>query len=79
MIVDETTITVLEVMAGMPEQDRDLISLRFIQGESNEWIATHLGSTPHVIADSRCSKAIARLRKLVEKKQAAMTDREEQT
>ena len=78
MIVDETTKRVLEAMASLPEQDRDLISLRFIQGESNEWIATHLGSTPHVIR-SRCSKAVARLRKLVEKKQAATTAREEQT
>ena len=77
MVIDETTKTVLEAMAGLPDQDRELISLRFIQGESNEWIATHLGSTPHVIR-SRCSKAVARLRKLVEKKQAATTAREEQ-
>ncbi len=78
MIIDETTKTVLEAMASLPEQDRDLISLRYIQDESNEWIATHLGSTPHVIR-SRCSKAVARLRKLVEKKQTAITDREEET
>ena len=78
MIVDETTTTVLEAMTGLPEQDRDLISLRFIQGESNEWIAGHLGSTPHVIR-SRCSKAVARLRTLIEKRQAAITLREERT
>lgn len=78
MIVDETTNTVLEAMAGLPERDRELISLRFIQGESSEWIATYLGSTPHVIR-SRCSKAVARLRNLVEKKQAAIANREEQT
>ena len=65
MVIQETTLQVLAAMDQLSEQDRELISLRFIHGESNEWIAKHWESTPHKIR-SRCSKALTRLRKLVD-------------
>jgi RNA polymerase sigma factor (sigma-70 family) len=65
MVQHESVEHVLSAMEQLSEQDRELISLRFLQGESAEWISEKWGSTPHSIR-SRCSKAIARLRKLVE-------------
>jgi RNA polymerase sigma-70 factor (ECF subfamily) len=64
MVRYESVERVLAAMEQLSEQDRELITLRFLQGESSEWISDHWGSTPHRIR-SRCSKAVARLRKLV--------------
>jgi RNA polymerase sigma-70 factor (ECF subfamily) len=60
----ETVERVIAAMERLSEEDRELITLRFLQGESPEWISEHWDSTPHLIR-SRCSKAVARLRKLV--------------
>ena len=65
MVQHESVERVLAAIEQLSEQDRELISLRFLQGESPEWIAERWDSTPHQIR-SRCSKAVARLRKLVE-------------
>lgn len=64
LVMQEKTQQVLAAMDLLSTQDRELISLRFLQGESYEWIADNWDSTPHRIR-SRCSKALARLRKLV--------------
>lgn len=64
MVMQETTQQVLVAMDLLSKWDRELISLRFIQGESYEWIACRWDSTPHRIR-SRCSKALSRLRKHV--------------
>ena len=64
MVIRETTRQVLEAMQQLSDRDRELLSLRYIQGESNEWIAQRWGSNPHQIR-SRCSKALARLRKIL--------------
>jgi RNA polymerase sigma-70 factor (ECF subfamily) len=66
MVQRECVEHVLAAMDRLSEQDRELISLRFLQGESPEWISDRWGSTPHQIR-SRCSKAVARLRKIVER------------
>lgn len=55
---------VLLVMKSLSDADRELVTLRFIQAESYEEIAQCLDSTPHRVR-ARCSKAVARLRKLV--------------
>jgi len=39
VIREETTEQVLVAMESLSEEDRELISLRFIQEESNQWIA----------------------------------------
>lgn len=65
MVQHESVERVLAAVEQLSEQDRELISLRFLQGESPEWIAERWDSTPHQIR-SRCSKAVARLRKLVQ-------------
>ncbi len=64
----------LTAMAQLSEQDREVISLRFLQDESYDWIAARLESTPHVIR-SRCSKAVARLRTLMKTNEIPRTDR----
>jgi RNA polymerase sigma-70 factor (ECF subfamily) len=66
LVQHESVERVLMAIEQLSEQDRELISLRFLQGESPEWIAERCDSTPHRIR-SRCSKAVARLRKLVER------------
>jgi RNA polymerase sigma-70 factor (ECF subfamily) len=65
LVHHENVERVLEAMEQLSARDRELVSLRFLQGETPEWIAERWRSTPHQIR-SRCSKAIARLRKLVE-------------
>ena len=66
LVQHESVDRVLIAIEQLSEQDRELISLRFLQGESPEWIAERWDSTPHRIR-SRCSKAVVRLRKLVER------------
>jgi RNA polymerase sigma-70 factor (ECF subfamily) len=66
LVQHECVEGVLMAIEQLSDQDRELISLRFLQGESPEWIAERWDSTPHRIR-SRCSKAVARLRKLVER------------
>ncbi len=65
LVRHESVERVVAAMEQLSEPDRELISLRFLQGESPEWIAERWDSTAHQIR-SRCSKAVARLRKLVE-------------
>ena len=62
LIESETIHRVLTLLDQLSEQDRELICLRFLQEESYEAIAGHLEISVHH-ARSRCSKAIARLRK----------------
>ena len=64
LIATEEIDEILSAMQQLSESDRDLISLRFIQGESNEWIAKRTQSTTHKVR-ARCSKAVARLRKIL--------------
>ena len=78
MVARESTQQVLEAMDQLSAPDRELISLRFIQGESPEWIADQMNSTAHKIR-SRCSKAIARLRKLVVLEQVVRQTTEDQS
>ncbi len=65
LVQHENVHRVLAAMEKLSQQDRELISLRYLQSETPEWIAACWGSTPHRIR-SRCAKAVARLRKLVE-------------
>jgi RNA polymerase sigma-70 factor (ECF subfamily) len=65
LVKSERVEQVLAAMEQLSEDDRELISMRFLQDESPEWIAARWNSTPHQIR-SRCSKAVARLRNLVE-------------
>jgi RNA polymerase sigma-70 factor (ECF subfamily) len=64
LVDHENVERILAAMEQLSEEDRELISLRFLQGETPEWISEQWGSTPHRIR-SRCSKAVARLRTLV--------------
>lgn len=64
LVHSETTKQVLYAMDRLSDSDRELISLRYIQGETNEWIASRFNLSPHHIR-SRCSKAMAKLRKLI--------------
>jgi RNA polymerase sigma factor (sigma-70 family) len=75
IVQHECVERVLAAMDRLSQQDRELISLRFLQGESPESISEQWGSTPHRIR-SRCSKAVARLRKLVERDRPVQKERQ---
>jgi len=55
---------ILAAMGRMKAADRELITLRYINDVSFDVLARDLGSTPHRVR-ALCSKAIARLRKLM--------------
>ena len=55
---------VLAAMDGLPEASRELLTLRYLEGLSYDQLANGLDSTPHRVR-ALCSKAIARLRKLI--------------
>ncbi len=75
MVRYECVEHVLAAMDRLSEQDRELVSLRFLQGESPEWIADRWASTPHRIR-SRCSKAVTRLRKLLARDRPVQKERQ---
>ena len=55
---------VLAAMDGLPKASRELLTLRYLEGLSYDQMADSLDSTPHRVR-ALCSKAIARLRKLI--------------
>jgi RNA polymerase sigma-70 factor, ECF subfamily len=75
MVTKEAAEQVLAAMAYLSESDREHLTLRYVQGESYEWMAEYFGSDIHTIR-SRCSKAMARLRRLVGKQMAPGCSRE---
>lgn len=63
-IQHEQVQCVLAAMEQLSEADRELLTLRFIDGASNEWLAERFDTTPHRVR-ALCAKAVARLRQLV--------------
>lgn len=55
---------ILQAMERLSEDDRELLTMKFIHGESHAEIADRFESTPHRVR-ALCSKAVARLRRLV--------------
>lgn len=55
---------VLAAMDRLSQANRELITLRYINGLSYEELAKDFDSTPHRVR-ALCSKAVARLRKLI--------------
>lgn len=62
LVETERVQTVLRCLDQLSDQDRELVCLRYLQEESYESIAIQLDISVHH-ARSRCSKAIARLRR----------------
>jgi RNA polymerase sigma-70 factor (ECF subfamily) len=56
---------VLSAMEELSPSDRELVVLRFLHGSSYEELAGQLCRTPHCVR-ALCSKAVARLRKLLD-------------
>lgn len=63
-IQHEQVERVLAAMEQLSESDRELLTLRFIDGASNEWLAERFDTTPHRVR-ALCAKAVSRLRQLV--------------
>ncbi len=55
---------VLSALQSLSEEDREVITSKYIEGAAHELLATRMGRTAHHVR-SLCSKAIARLRREV--------------
>jgi RNA polymerase sigma factor (sigma-70 family) len=66
MVRAEEIQRVLDELAELPESSRELVVRRFIEGESYEQIAQHVGRTVHQ-ARALCHKGIQRLRQAIGK------------
>ena len=63
VLLREQIEMILSLLGELSQAHRDWISLRFIDGMSYEQLADHFDTTTHR-ARAKCSKAVARLRKL---------------
>lgn len=59
---------VLQALEMLSDNDRELLCMRFLDEMSNETLATHYGMTVHQVR-SKCSKAMARLRRILQSDQ----------
>jgi DNA-directed RNA polymerase specialized sigma24 family protein len=55
---------VLDELADLPQTSRDVVVMRFIESQSYEQIAQHLGRTVHQTR-ALCHKGIQRLRRVL--------------
>lgn len=53
---------VMRELESLPGSDRELLVMRFLNGNSYDELADQLGSTPHRVR-AQCASAVARLRK----------------
>jgi RNA polymerase sigma factor (sigma-70 family) len=60
---------VMSAVERLPQPDRELVVMRFLNGSSYEELAEQLSSTPHRVR-ARCFKAVARLRQQLDFTQA---------
>lgn len=65
LIETERVEMVLSAMDQLSDLDRELLSLRYLHESSYEWIAQQYETSTHHIR-SRCSKALQRLRQIIE-------------
>jgi RNA polymerase sigma-70 factor (ECF subfamily) len=63
LVRDEQRRRVLETVSALPERDRELLVLRYLEGLSTAEIATVLGIKPGAVM-TRHTRALARLRAL---------------
>ena len=64
LIHAETVRAVLHALDSLSDHDRELICMRFLDDQPHEIIAKHYETSVHQIR-SKCSKAIARLRRVM--------------
>ncbi|MFC1597414.1 RNA polymerase sigma factor [Planctomycetota bacterium] len=75
LIRSEELECILSALEQLSNADRELITLRYIEGEAHDDLAKRLGRTRHQVR-ALCSKAIARLRRQVRRMTAECPERE---
>ncbi len=66
LIKGEEFERILNALGELPSVSREVVVMRYLQQESYETIAEHLGKSPHQVR-ALCHKAITRLRSVVDK------------